>query len=166
MGVVRKGAIGLLTVVIFLSILSGPLVAAIDLTPSSQDYSTFGNGTASLSVQSFDSDAVVLRKGEYGSGAYLLEVPDIVVNIQEVQGSPFIVYKIRVPELGYTRSSVSVLNPEMNGTMHISLATDEIAPDRVTQSAYQAEIILLVRSGHEERVLFRESVSLRVIGNE
>lgn len=148
--------------IITVSLLSGPLVAGVDLTPTSEsDGPAPQTGNATVDIVSVP-ETTRLEKGAFKSDApYTLIVPDATVRLSEVTGGPFLVYKIRIPELGYTRGTTHFLDSSMSGQR--SLELDQTTLDKeFSQEAYRGEILLLLRGDGPERTLYRGNVTVEV----
>lgn len=150
--------------ILVVTILSGPLVGAVDLTPEAQSTPEppIGSGALDVSVQSVPTEGVTLEKGQYGSQSFYLHVPDAQVQVESVSGQPMIVYKIRIPELGYSSGTTAFLSESNVGNHTLHIQRKALAPDRVKQESYDAELIILVRAGGEEAELVRQPVTVEV----
>lgn len=151
-------------IIVSVTIISGPLVGAVDFTPNtSNDDGTFAPGTGKVDVEvhSLPTEAK-LEKGSYGAGAYYLRVPDATVNIKRVEGQPMLVYKLRIPEMGFSRGTTHFLDAGTAGTRNIALEEGTLAPDKVTKDSYAGELLILVRAGDGERIVTRQNVTVDV----
>ncbi|WP_338728132.1 hypothetical protein [Haladaptatus sp. DJG-WS-42] len=161
---VRAVASATLLILLTVTVVSGPLVGAVDLTPESQaDDAPIGSGGAEVSVLSVPSDGVTLERGQYGSASFYLHAPDARVRVDAVSGQPMVVYKIRIPELGATFGTTRFLSADDVGTHTLSLGQKAFAPHRISQDSYDAELIVLVRTGNDEHELARQSVTVAVV---
>lgn len=158
----RLGVYVVVAVVASTSMLSGPLVGAVDLTPVDRSAESIGQGQVDLSVQTVPTDGVVLKKGKYGSGTYSLVVPDAVVDIESVEGNPLLAYRIQIHAFNFTRVTTTVLDEEMQGVIRVQMAPGTFQPSRVQQEQYAAELTLLVRADGHQRVLERTDVTIEV----
>ncbi|WP_276247911.1 hypothetical protein [Haladaptatus sp. YSMS36] len=152
-------------VLLVVTVLSGPLVGAIDLTPAPKESTPeapIGSGAVDVTVHSIPTDGVALVRGQYGAESFYLRVPDAQIQVGSVTGQPMVVYKVRIPELGYTHGTTLFLSPEDTGNKSIALQQKALAPGRVTADEYDAELIVLVRAGGEERELARQPVTVEV----
>ncbi|QCJ45915.1 hypothetical protein [Haloprofundus sp. MHR1] len=155
-----------------LSIASGPLVGGVDFTSAgdttgdSGSGGALGAGNATVTDVSLDAAGVRLERGGYGSQAYYLSVPDATVRLQSVTGRPILSYKIRVPALGLERSSAVFLNESYTEagatTLALTVDDDPVDPERVTESSYEAELSVLLRTESGSRTLRRLSVTVEV----
>ncbi|KTG09036.1 hypothetical protein AUR64_14635 [Haloprofundus marisrubri] len=157
--------------VVVLSVASGPLVAGVDFTAEDTESQSaperaLGSGNATVTDVSLDLDGIRLERGDYGSQTYYLQVPDATVDLQSVTGQPILAYKIRIPALGIERSSSAFLDESYTEdgptTLALSLDDGPVEPGRVTQSSYEAEVSVLLRSQSGTRVLRQVSVTVEV----
>lgn len=149
--------------ILAVTLVSGPLVGAVDLTPASRQEFAPGTGSADVTVRSVP-DAARLERGEYGSGSYYLRVPDATLRIEDVRRQPILVYKIRIPALGYVRGTTTFLSPGDEGTLELELAPDALPPDEVDRERYRAELVIVLRGADGERVLHEADVTVEVTG--
>lgn len=160
----RAGVWSTVGIIVGVMVLSGPMVGAVDLTPAPPE-STPGDGNVSLSVVSVPSDGIRLDRGKYGSGVYVLRVPDAEVHVRSIRGSPIVVYKIRIPELGYARASIHVLEEGQDGQREkLEIDEDEIDPGRVTRKVYGGELLVVVRGSDGSSIPHRSNVTVEVSG--
>lgn len=140
---------------------SGPLVGAVDFTTEREESFAPGTGHADVTVTSVP-DRASLEKGQFGSGAYYLRVPDATVRIAAIEGQPMLVYKVRIPDLGFTRGTTHFLDGTVDGEMALSMEETTLDPDEIDREAYAAELVVLVRGGEAEDVLYRGNVTVSV----
>lgn len=145
------------------ALVSGPLVGAVDFTHERAGTFSPGSGSADLAVLS-TPDRARLDRGSFGAGAYYLQVPDAEVRVEAVTGQPILAYKIRIPDLGYTRSTVHFLDAETQGRLTVSIEKDALAPEEIDRDSYSGEIVVLVRTDGGEDVLYRGPVTVAVTG--
>jgi hypothetical protein len=159
-----KGVVyGTVAITLLVVVASGPLVAGIDFTRdrASGSAPAPGIGSAELSIASVPTVAT-LDRGAYGARSYYLRVPDATVGVESVAGQPLLVYTIRLPELGYAHGSVYALDSTTPGRLTLSLEPDALDPARVDRRAYEGTLAVLLRSGEDERVLYREPITVEV----
>ncbi|WP_224333839.1 hypothetical protein [Haloprofundus halobius] len=159
--------------VVTTAVASGPLVSGVDFTPDASsaeideaDAVPLGTGDASVDNVSVAADGVRLERGAYGSASYYLRMPDATARLRSVTGRPMLVYNVRIPELGYERSSTAFLNESFTAdgptTLALTLDDDPVDPERVTESSYEAEVSVLLRTQSERRVLHERTVTVEV----
>lgn len=160
----RLAVYGTLTVVVVLTLLSGPIVEPIDFTDDSGGITDdFGNGSADVAVVSFP-DSVTLSEGRYGSGQYYLRVPDATYSLSNVTGQPSIVYSLELdgPDKYYTTSQTEFVTDANAGQRRIRIGETVFDRDELRSDRYNATVTLLVRGGSEETVLRERTYDVEV----
>ena len=152
---------GVVALVVVTTLASGPLVGAVDLTQE-RESTAYGQGSVTVDNVTLPANATLMA-GRFGAGEYTLRVPDAAVQIESVEGRPLLVYKIDIPERGYSRSSTHFLSADSAGAFAATLADDRFAPDTVDQRSYDAELRLLVRANDTSRVVAERSITVEVI---
>jgi hypothetical protein len=163
----RQAVWTVVAVIIAGALLSGPMVAGVDLSPEAEAGAETGpapgTGTATVEVVTAP-EVATLRKGSFGADApYTLRVPDATIRLSNVTGGPLLVYKLRIRGLGYSRGTTHFLDEAAAGQRSVSLkkTTLDTTP---TQEQYQAELLLLLRGDGPERTLYRGTVTVEVGG--
>lgn len=158
----RLAVAGVVATVLVVSLLSGPLVAGVDLSPTpTDDGPPPQTGNATVGVLS-TPDSVRLEKGSFGADApYTLYVPDATVGISNVTGGPLLVYKLRIPELGYSRGTTLFLDDSSTGTRSVALEQTTL-DEELPEDQYRGELLLLLRGDGPERTLSRGNVTVEV----
>lgn len=159
----RLAVVGVVATVLVVSLLSGPLVAGVDLSPTpTDDGAPPQTGNATVEVLS-TPDSVRLEKGSFGSDApYTLVVPDATVRISNVTGGPLLVYKLRIPDLGYSRGTTHFLDASSAGTRSVGLEQTTV-DENLSKDQYRGELLLLLRGDGPERTLHRDNVTVEVV---
>ncbi|WP_018258128.1 hypothetical protein [Halomicrobium katesii] len=161
MDVDRTVVWGVVGLVVVTTLVSGPLVGAVDLT---SDAETPAYGVGSVTVESASlPERATLTAGRFGAGEYRLQVPDAAVAIAAVEGRPLLVYKLEIDERGYSRSTTHFLSTENVGSYAASMSDDTFAPDTVNQTAYDGRLALVVRANDSGRVVAERSITVEVI---
>lgn len=151
-----------LSVIAVAVVASGPLVGAVDLTSAPSETFDPGTGAIELSVEDLP-DTVYIRQGEYDSGSYYLEVPDVTADVHSVQGQPMVVYKLTVDELNVVRLTNHFLTSTDAGEQTLSLSRGTLSPDRVEDSGYTGQLRVLTRVNETDTVVRSENVTVVVI---
>ena len=153
------------TVILIVSItlISGPLVKGVDFTRNTTATPDFAPGTGSIEI-TVDSLPANARfdKGEFGAGAYYLRVPAAQVTVSDINQQPMLVYKIRIPEMGFSRGTTHFMEREMTGQRRLELKEATVAPDKITKDTYHGELLILVRADGGERVMARQNITVNV----
>lgn len=133
-------------VILGVTVLSGPLVGAVDFTEPEPELSAPpGTGTASVSAVTISAEDSTLAPGEFGAGSYYLTVPHARATVDSVTGAPILAYRISIPELGHASESVYILSPEDAGEMTLAIESMAVSPDRIDATEYEAEITVELR---------------------
>lgn len=145
---------------------SGPLVPALDLTPAPGTVGAEPDpGSGNVSVESVSLDGeFALARSSYGSGDYVLLIPDAVVTISPVAGEPIITYRIKVGALGLGRSSVAFLSTDEKRRQVLSMDKKSVSPEAVDRDGFDIEVRVTVRDEDGSREVFNESVVAPVRG--
>jgi hypothetical protein len=157
----RLAVYGVAGFVLVVTLVSGPIVGAVDFTQEPQACSApVGTGTATVSVDSLPDSATISR-GEFGSGVYYLQVPDGSAAIRNVTGQPTLSYTISIPELGRTAGPVLFLCADQSIRQPLSIERRTIEADDLTADTYEATLTLLLR-GDEETLVREKSITVEV----
>lgn len=149
-------------IIVAVTLLSGPLVGVVDLT-TEPDREGLGRGTASISVVSVPTEDLRFERARYGTGTYTLRVPPAEIYVESVSGNPVLTYKLRLPEMGYVRTSIHALGPEQSGTrLSVELARHEVDPAKIERDSYRGELLLTLR-GARTQVIHRQNVTVAVV---
>lgn len=151
------GTVALLVVV---TLASGPLFDAVDLVRSEEQFAP-GTGDATVTVVDVPDSALIV-KGRYGEGNYFLRSRAATVDIEAIERQPMLIYKVRVPDLGYVRSTVYFLDGERTGRQRITLEEGVVDPESLDRDSYPGELLLLVRSGDGDRAVHRGNITVSV----
>lgn len=151
---------GVVALVVVTTLVSGPLVGAVDLTTEPDD-GQFGTGSVTVDSVSLP-DRATLTAGRFGAGEYTLRVPDATAELSAIEGRPILVYRLSIVERGYTRSTTHFLSERNGGTFSLSLADDSFDPGTVEETDYDGQLQVVVRSGNESRVVANRSIPVEV----
>lgn len=160
-----RGAVAVVVLVVGVcALVSGPLVAGVDLTPAPTAKASLADatgGTATVETATLESDGYELSAGRYGSGVYTVDAPPATVTFSDVRGSALVTYRLTIPELGYSTSALSPLDSSTRTTT-LTLSDATVAPESVTESSYDATVELVVRSNGTEHVVSQANVTVVV----
>lgn len=158
----RLAVAGVVATVLLVSLLSGPLVAGIDLSPPPDELQSAQTGNATVDVVSAPENAR-LERGAFGAEApYTLTVPDATVIISNVTGRPLLVYKVRIPELGYQRGTTHFLDASAEGRRSLNLESATLE-EELSQDSYRGELFVILRGDGPERTIYRGNVTVEVV---
>lgn len=163
MTVERGLVIGVVAVVVATSLVSGPLVGAVDLTRADRtDPGSVGTGSATVGDITFPETAE-LATGRFGAETFYLRIPAATVELQRVIGQPILTYRVSIPDLGFTSESVHFVTERNEGTRQLSLDETTIDPSEVTEETYAGELTVNVRSDAGSRTVANGTVSIEVV---
>lgn len=146
-------------VIILAILLTGPLMVG----PQSPDYADepVGGGSADVTIISPPANGLSIQKSQFGGERYVLRAPSVTVDVANVTGRPMLTYKVQATNLGFSRSEILFLSPEVSGTQKITFSEETFAPSRVTKDSYQVELFVVLRASGEE-TLYYENVTVQV----
>lgn len=151
-------------IVLATTLVSGPLVSAVDLTAEgSLSDADIGDGRVTVGDVTLP-DRVVFERGEFGSGSYYLRVPPATAELGEIVGRPIISYQLSIDELGFTTSTVKVLSRSNEGTIELEIDDSAFARDRFENETFTGRLVVDVRYGGRERVIASKNVTIEVVG--
>ena len=133
--------------------LSGPLAADVGTTTAEPD--RLGNGSADVTVAELPRTVSLVER----EGGHDLRVPDATVDVERLDGRPGLVYKLRIPALGYARSTTAF--PEASGQHRLAIAGGSPSVEN-ERERYEGELLVAIRSGADRRVLERRNVTVVV----
>jgi hypothetical protein len=162
MDATRLAVYGVAGIVLAVTLVSGPLVGAVDLTQEPQACSApVGTGTATVSVDSLP-DSATISKGEFGSEVYYLQVPDGSATVENVTGQPTLSYTISIPELGRTAGPVLFLCADQSARQPLSIDRRTIEEEDLTADSYEATLTLLLRGDGGETLVREKAITVEV----
>ena len=159
----RASVAASLTLIVVVSLLSGPLVG-IDFTATSESAvgPGVGEGGVTATVTTMP-DTATLEAGAFGADAFALSAPPATLDVEAVRGQPLVVYRLELPALGLTHSTTYFLSASETGTLTVEMAPYSVSPDRVTADAYRGTLEVSIRIGEDVRRLERRNVSIEVV---
>lgn len=152
---------GVVGLVVVTTLVSGPLVGAVDLT-TEPDRPALGSGSVTVASASLPERAT-LTAGRFGADEYTLAVPDATVEITAVDGRPILVYRLSIRERGYTRSTTHFLSDRNTGPYALSLADDSFPPSTVQNDSYAGHLQVIVRANGTSRVVAEQAIPVEVV---
>jgi hypothetical protein len=157
----RVAVVGACAIITTMTLLSGPLVGAVDLTYPRESDHGIGNGSAAIASIDLPNRAA-LRTGSYGAEAYYISLQPAVVTIDSVEGRPILSYKLKIDELSYSRETVHFLSASNQGAMEISLDPDTFKRKTITRSRYNGTAKLTLRNQTGSTVLREQNLTVEV----
>ena len=149
------------TLILIISIISGPIVSGIDFTkdPSIQN----SQNRIKIADAQFPESATI-RSGRFGTEPMVLDVDPLKVTVIELSGEPLINYKLRIPGLRYTRTAIHMVSDNNIGQpIRLGFEPDTIPSDRVSDDSYNGELQVVARDSRGLRMIARSNISVNVI---
>ncbi len=146
-------------VVLATTLVSGPLVGAVDLTSASEP-SPFGGGSVTVDDVSLPGEAT-LAPARFGAAGYYLRVPPATIRLGSVSGTPRLSYRIEISGLAYSRSSVYV--PDSAGDYSLSIDRARFDDGEVSAESYDATISVLYRANQSQREIASRPITVEVV---
>jgi hypothetical protein len=141
------------------AVLSGPAFSGA--TPAAEaDAGELGSGSADVEVVS-TPEAVRLTAPEGPTAGHDLWVPPATVRVDGVERYPALVYKLRIPALGYARSTTLFLDADSEGRRRLAIDGGTVSGE-LDRERYEGELLVAVRSGADQRTLTRANVTVVV----
>jgi hypothetical protein len=141
-------------VILFVMVLSGP-GSGIDF---SRDRASLGDGTASVTVVEPTGDDVRVTDGRFGTNVSYVRIPDLVVDVESVDGRPRVFYQVTVPELGIRKQNDAIVRS--TGRMRVSIS-DRAVPPGAEIGGSTARFVVRVQSYTGGTVVMNRTVGVR-----
>jgi hypothetical protein len=155
---VRYAQLGVVGFVLFVLVLSSPVLGAVDLTPESRD--RLGDGTANATLVSDPDDGLYVDRGRFGTDVFYLRIPDAAVDVESVTGRPRLVYQVSVPGLDFERSATTRLDGD--GRVRVPMDARAFTHAQVANESYRATVTVRVQSFETDRVVAERTVTVPV----
>lgn len=148
------------SIIIIITIVSGPLVSGFDF--SRNDPGSTSADRLRIAEPAFPNSATI-EPGRFGTDQLIIRLKPLQVYIAAVSGRPSLNYKLRVPALRYVRTAIHPLNERDQGkTIQLGFDPDRIEPERVTQTSYQGEVQIVIRDRNGLRKVASQNITLTV----
>jgi len=149
--------------IVALTLVTGPFVGAVDVTQKPDPVITdqFGNGSADVTIETLP-DSLTISKGRYDAQKYYLRTPDVVAQVSNVTGQPFLRYDVSIGELGYSTTTTAFLSPSTEGQTRLSLGRRSFEEDEIQRNRYNGTITILVRANGSDRIIERANVTVGI----
>ena len=118
-----------------------------------------GEGTASVTLVQPTGEEVRVTQGRFGSGVWYVRLPDLVVDVERVEGRPRVQYAVAVPALGVDRTEPELLTAP--GRLRVPV-DDRALPDRPENSTYRGSVRVRVQSLTAEKTVLNRTVQVTV----
>lgn len=145
------------------TIISGPLVGAVDLTYERGSGITddIGSGSADVVVHSLPESATI-SEGRYGSQTVYLRVPDARITLSNVTGQPLLKYDLDIPELGFSTGTTTFVTERSEGRKTLSIPRKTFDASEIERDRYEATVSILVRADGNTTVVDQRSMNVEV----
>jgi hypothetical protein len=162
-------------VVVGTVLVSGPLTG-VDLTTGSavseSPYCT-ASGNATVGVVDVPLESFRFEPKDYDAGPYYLASDPVIVSVSDVHGCPILVYRLRVPELGYHGNKLQFLGARkttdestVSATRNVSLSpvASNVRRDRIEGLDNETirGVIRIELRGDYNRTVYRRNLSIPV----
>ncbi|KTG08966.1 hypothetical protein AUR64_14250 [Haloprofundus marisrubri] len=163
----RDPVVLVLSCFLLTAVVSGPVVAGVDLTPEDRvddDSSTFTGATGSVTVSetTIPSERYTLRQGVTGSGIHKLDAPMSTVSVETTSGPVLVMYSLRVPELSYDTEVFRTVDEGFSGELTVGLDDASVPSNRLENDTYRATVEISVREESGKRVLDQREITIVV----
>lgn len=155
---VRYVQLAVVGFVLFVLVISSPVLGAVDLTPASRD--RLGDGTANATLAFEPADGMRIDRGRFGTDVFYLRIPAAVVDVESVSGRPRLVYQVAVPGLDFERTATARI--ERSGRVRVPMDARAFTYAQVANESYRATVSVRVQSFETDRVVARRSVTIPV----
>jgi hypothetical protein len=120
------------------------------------------DGNATVDVVAPTGDRLAVESGRFTTAADYLRLPDLVVDVSSVSGTPRIHYRQTVPELGIDRQNARLIRRE--GRIRVPLADVAYPPtgERPEPGEYDGRVLVRVQSFSTDTVVANRSIRIGV----
>jgi hypothetical protein len=143
------------------AVVFGPLVAGVSLA-SAPEVKISNSGTLTIANVTFPSEATI-EPASYGAANHYVSVPPATVQFEELEGTPTLIYTLKIPTLGKQISSAHLLTTDHGPTYDATVATTVLNDSALSQSRYDGELSIAVRNGTGQRTVASKNVTVRVV---
>ena len=141
------GAVG---IILFVVVLSG-------FVGFTGDRHELGEGTATVTVVEPTQETLVVTEGRFGTGATYLRIPDLVVDVEQREGRPRLIYRVTVPELEIDEQETTLLP----ASGRVRLPADDVGFEDVEPGTYDGHLVVRVQSFTNDTTVLNRSVEVR-----
>lgn len=154
------------SVILLVSLVSGPLVGAVDFSRDrgaahDPDFVP-GNGHATVNIVSVPEQGQLIPT-RFAANGYWVRVPNATIDVSNLTGHPMLIYKLRVPSLGYVGGTTHVFGEDYTGTQLLTM--DRLTVDSTDLPRghhYEAELLVIKREYEQDEILYQEDITLEV----
>lgn len=146
-------------VIVVATLAVGPLLGVA--TTDDAGERPVGDGTATVAVVDVPDDPRFVS-GQYGADALYLQLDDATVHVSDVEGRPVVYYELRIPAIGYSLATGSVLSDGTTGQVALTYEGDTFTPNRLTERSYDGTVRVWTRTTDGVDVLHERAVTVEV----
>lgn len=152
---------GVVGIILLTAVASSAAFGGEDLSGAS--YAEVGDGTATVTVDSLPTDELRIDDGRFGTGVVYLRVPDVRIDVGDVEDDPRIVYRVQVPSLDVDLASTASLSGRGGQTMTVSGVDKAFDPESITVDKYAATVTVRVQSFDVDETVVSENATVEVV---
>ena len=123
--------------------------------------SLLGTGNATVSNVILPASAT-LSSGSFNTESFTLRVPEALTTIGNVSGRPMLIYRIDIDEIGFSRTSMVILEPGMNGQFTFELPKTQFELGDIRFNESKAKVSIVLRGTGTDRELGSRNVTVEV----
>jgi len=157
----RSVVVAVSTLIVGVTLLSGPLVPGVTLA-SEPEPVAFETGNVSISTVEMSGD-VTLEGGNYGAASYYLDAPPVRVHFSKLTGRPTLVYELTIEELGYSRTTNHFLDESTGDAYELTLASDTFTDGEIEREQYNGTVTISKRDSAGHGVVATRNVTISVV---
>ncbi len=136
-------------------VVTGPV--GVDVVASGEE--RLGEGTASVTIVQPTAEEIRVTQGRFGSGVWYVRLPDLVVDVDGVEGRPRVQYAIAVPALGVDTTETELLTAP--GRVRVPV-DDRALADRPENATYRGSVRVRVQSLTAEKTVLNRTMQVTV----
>ncbi len=140
--------------IVLVMLLSGP-GSSIEFA---KDRASLGDGTASVTVVEPTEDHVRVTDGRFGTNVSYVRIPDLIVDVEQVDGRPRVFYQVTVPELDIRKQNDEIVRS--TGRLRVAISDRALQPGTDVTGA-EARLVVRVQSYTGGTVVMNRTVELR-----
>lgn len=157
----RLAVYGVAGFVLVVTLVSGPLIGAVDLTQEPRGCSApVGTGSATVTADSLP-DSATISKGQFGGDTYYLRVPDGEITVTDVTGQPVLSYTLSIEGLGRSAGPTLFLCADQSNQQPLSIQRRTIDDAKLDADSYEGTLTLVLR-GDDETLVREKSITVEV----
>lgn len=145
---------GVVVVIVGALLLSGPL-GGIDFVSGQP---SLDSGNATVEVVAPQDGRIPVTDGRFGTGVSYVRIPDLVVDVGHVEGTPRVSYVFAIAELGIEKRNTRLV--DSTGRLTVPLG-DRALPNPTPSIDTEARIIVRVQSYSGQYTVWNRTMEVR-----